>query len=482
MPSAYRYSQLADLVIKMIDDGALLPGDRLPSVRSFSQQHKVSVFTTLRAYRLLEDQGAVVAKPQSGFYVPERRSGSLALPSKPAASIRISTVSIGDGVAGLLQHAANPALVPLGCTLPDAAVLKSARLDAALARIARRDGQRLNIYSPAEGERALRQEIAKRSMRSGRYVSADNILVTNGCTEAITIALSTVAKAGDTIAVESPTYFGLLHTLQVLGMKALELPTHPQYGVDAEALAEALATRNVKACVFSSTFSNPLGSTISESKKRLILQILKSHAVPLIEDDAYGEIYFGRDKPKPFIALDGGDSTTIYCGSFSKSLAPGYRVGWIEAGSHYKALADRKLAFSLCNPMLPQAALAEFLHSGAYDSHLRRIRRVFEANIRSMIRVIQTSFPAVTRVSRPAGGFVVWVELPRRFDSRLLFEEALQQGICLAPGHLFSPARRYKNCMRLSASFTWDGRVEAAIHTLGNLVARQLSGSSLPRA
>ncbi|MFM0335470.1 aminotransferase-like domain-containing protein [Paraburkholderia fungorum] len=472
--TSYRYEQLAELIVGMIDNGALVPGMRLPSVRAVSEQHRISISTALQAYRLLEDRGILVARPQSGFYVAVARRGTLALPSTSRARARASTVSISGAVATLLEHASNSALVPLGCAVPDGGVLQSKRLDLALARAARQHGARYNVYCPPHGEPRLRQEIARRALRFGHALSPDDVLITNGCTEALTLALTAVAIRGDTIAVESPTYFGLLHTLEMLGMKAFELPTDPTRGIDIGALAHLLATETVAACVLSSNFSNPLGSTMAEADKRALLALLARHAVPLIEDDVYGDIHFGRERPKPFIAL-GGDANTIYCSSFSKSLAPGYRIGWIAAGAYTQQVMERKLAFSLCSPVLPQVALADFLASGAYDAHLRRIRHIFEENLARMTRAIEASFPADTKVSRPAGGFVLWLELPRRFDSRALFDAALEQGICFAPGDVFSAGRRFRNCLRLSAGYEWNDRIKSGIQRLGQLACAQLS-------
>jgi len=392
----------------------------------------------------------------------------------PRVRARASTVSISRAVAALLEHASNSTLVPLGCAVPDAALLQSKRLDLALARAARQHGTRYNVYCAPQGEPGLRREIAKRAMRFGHGLSPDDILIANGCTEALMLALTAVAKPGDTIAIESPTYFGLLHILEVLGMNALELPTDPARGIDIDTLARLLHTESVAACMLSSNFNNPLGSAMAEDDKRTLLALLARHAVPLIEDDVYGDIHFGGERPKPFIALDGG-ANTIYCSSFSKSLAPGYRIGWIVAGAHAQRVLERKLAFSLCSPVLPQVALADFLASGAYDAHLRRIRRIFEANLARMTRTIEACFPAETKVSQPAGGFVLWLELPKRFDSRSLFDEALEQGICFAPGDIFSASRRFRNCLRLSIGSGWSDRVEDGIRRLGRLAQELLA-------
>ena len=476
-PPPYRYEQLADLVAGMVDNGALAPGERAPSVRTLSGQHGVSISTVLQAYRRLEDRGILVARPQSGFYVALAHRGALALPSASRPRAKASTVSIGGAVAVLLEHASNSSLVPLGCAVPEAALLQARRLDLALARAARQHGTDCNVYGAARGDPGLRREIAKRAMRLGHALSPDDVVVTNGCTEALMLALTAVAQRGDTIAVESPTYFGLLHVLEVLGLKALEVPTHPTRGLDVDALARLLDTEPVAACLVSSCFGNPLGSTMAEADKRALLALLARHEVPLIEDDVYGEIHFGRERPRPFIALDGG-ADTIYCSSFSKSLAPGYRIGWIATRVHAQRVVERKMAFSLCGPLLPQVAFADFLAGGAYDAHLRRMRRAFEDNLARMTRAVEASFPAGTKVSRPAGGFVLWLELPKRFDSRALFDLALEEGICFAPGDVFSASRRYRHCLRLSAGYAWSDRIDAGVRRLGRLAQGLLAAES----
>jgi DNA-binding transcriptional MocR family regulator len=441
-----------------------------------SEEHAVSVSTVLQAYRLLEDRGVLVARPKSGFYVASGRGGAFALPSASRPRAKASTVSISGAVSALLEHASNPALVPLGCAVPDAALLQSKQLDLALARAARQHGTRYNVYGTVRGDPRLRREIARRAMRLGHAQSPDDVVITSGCTEALTLALTAVAQSGDTIAVESPTYFGLLHTLEVLGLKALELPTDPSHGIDIGALARVLDTQQVAACLLSSSFNNPLGSVMREAAKRDLLALLTRHDVPLIEDDVYGDIHFGRERPRPFIALDDAGNT-IYCGSFSKTLAPGYRVGWIVSGRYVQRVLERKLAFSLCSPVLPQVALADYLASGTYDAHLRRMRRQLEENLMRMTRAIEASFPAETKVSRPTGGFALWLELPRHFDSRALFDEALEQGICFAPGDVFSASRRFRNCLRLSAGCSWGTKVEDGVHRLGRMAQALLAHS-----
>jgi DNA-binding transcriptional MocR family regulator len=468
--SHFRYQELASYITSVVDTGTLRPGSRAPSLRQITKQRRISLSTALQAYRLLEDRGILEARPQSGFYVTKRRPVSLETPATSRPPGKATSVSISDVVRTLLEYAADPRLLPLGCAIPSADVLAARRLDRFLARAARVRGADCNTYTVPKGDRRLRQEIARRALRWGQALSPDDLAITCGCTEALSLALKAVSRPGDTIAIESPTYFGLLHVIEALDLKALELPTHAANGIDLDALANALKRTSIQACLFSSSFNNPLGCTMPEEKKIAVLKLLAKHDVPLIEDDIYGDIYFGSERPKPFMALDPRGST-IYCSSFSKTLAPGYRVGWIATGRYMDRVLRGKFALTLSGAALPQAALADFLASGGYDSHLRRIRRVFEENIDQMTRVIEKAFPPGTRVSRPHGGFVLWLELPKRLKSRELFGRALERGICFAPGDIFSASDRYAHCLRLSCGHHWDAKIEKGLMTLGEIAS-----------
>jgi len=470
----YRYEELAGFISGLIEAGTLAPGARVPSLRQISEQQRTSLSTAMQAYRLLEDRGILEARPQSGFYVARSGALSLATPSVTSPPGQASRVALAGNVTALLEYAADPDLVPLGCAIPSAELLAAGRLDRFLARAARVKGVSYNVYTEPKGDAQLRQEIARRAVRWGQALSPDDIAVTCGCTEALSLALKAVTRPGDTVAIESPTYFGLLQVIEALGLKALELPTDPRDGVDLVALDAALDDRQVAACLFASSFNNPLGCTMPEAKKLALLDLLAARGVPLIEDDIYGDIYFGAERPKPFAALD-RHGLTLYCSSFSKTIAPGYRIGWIVAGRHMPRVLESKIAVTLCGPALPQAALAEFLSSGGYDSHLRRIRRTFKDNIERMMRTVDEAFPPGTRMTRPAGGFVLWLELPAALDSRALFAQALARGICFAPGDVFSASDRYAHCLRLSCGFPWQPEIENGVRTLGALARDALA-------
>ncbi|MDQ8729803.1 PLP-dependent aminotransferase family protein [Bradyrhizobium sp. LHD-71] len=468
----FRYEELARFIAALVDRGTLVPGTRAPSLRSISRDRKVSMATALQAYRLLEDRGVLQARPQSGFYVASRPPARKP-PTTSRPPARATAVSVPAVVVKLLEHASDPNLVPLGCAIPDTNLLDAGRLDRLLARTARERGGVYNIYTGPQGDLRLRREIARRATRWGQALSPDDLVITVGCTEALVLALRAVTRPGDTVAIESPTYFGLLHALKALDLKALELPTDASEGIDLDPLQAALSQNRIAACLFASSFNNPLGCTMPDTKKLAVLDLLARHHVPLIEDDIYGDIYFGDERPRPFMALD-RHGVTMYCSSFSKTVAPGYRIGWIAAGRHLPRVLDAKAALTLCGSVLPQAAFGEFLASGGYDSHLRRVRRVFAANIERMTRAIDRSFPAGTRVSCPAGGFVLWLELPQPVNTGVLFQAALDHGICFAPGEVFSASGRYANCLRISCGHSWDPWIERGVTRLGALAAEAL--------
>src|SRR5262249_43994126 len=367
----YRYEETARFITDLVDSGTLTPGARAPSLRQITKQRGVSLSTALQAYRALEDRGVLQARPQSGFYVAKGAPILLETPTLSRPPARATAVAVGGVVPKLLEYAANPSLVPLGCAIPDAELLAAGRLDRFLARAARAKGVAYNTYTVPKGDRRLRREIARRALRWGQALSPEDIVITCGCTEALVLALKVLSRPGDTIAIESPTYFGFLQVLEALELRALELPTDAGSGVDLAALGRALEATPVKACLFASSFNNPLGCTITDEGKKAVLTLLARHRVPLIEDDIYGDIYFGEERPRPFMAQD-PHGNTIYCSSFSKTIAPGYRVGWIAPGRRVAKVLDNKFALTMCGPALPQAALGEFLSSGGVDARAAR--------------------------------------------------------------------------------------------------------------
>ena len=476
-PKITRYEELASFIRMLVEQGTLAPGTRVPSLRRISRDRGVSLATALEAYRRLEDLGIIEARPRSGYFIARAAVQILEKPSASTPAECPVPIYVSDVLQQLLHVASDPGFAPLGCAVPSPEVLRSEKLDRILSRTARIRGAECNTYAPPQGDLRLRTELSRRALAWGLSIAPADITITAGCTEAIGLALGALCRAGDTVAVESPTYFGFLRLANILNLKVLELPTDPEIGVDPAAMRRLIERNRVAACLLSSSFSNPTGATVPEDRRREVVDSLAERGVPLVEDDTYGDAHFAEQRPRPFSAFDETGSV-IYCSSFSKILAPGYRVGWIAAKRHMQSILDRKFATTLSNPTLAQAALGEFLGTGGYDNHLRRIRRTFADNVARARCAIGRYFPAGTKVSCPDGGFLLWLEFPQSIDTQTLLETALPEGICFAPGHLFSAQHGFTNCLRLSCGAEWTPNVENAFARLGAIVTDACSGTS----
>jgi len=468
----YLYEQVVARIAALINRGTLRPGERVPSVRRLSSQLGVSISTVLQAYFVLEDRGFIEARPQSGFYV-KLRLRELPPEPKPSHPYPSATrVGVADLVAKFFQAARNPDFVPLGAAIPSLDLLPANQLNRITAWIARHQGQQGMKYDFPPGNEALRRQVARRSLDWGCSLSPDDIVTTCGAMEALNLCLRAVAKPGDTIAIESPTFYGILQAIESFGMKALEIPTHPRDGIDLGALETAIKKNKVKACLLVPNFNNPLGSCVSDKNKKQLVEMLARRGIPLIEDDIYGDIYFGNVRPKVAKAFD-KEGTVLLCSSFSKTLAPGYRVGWIAPGLFKLQVEHLKSMNTFATATLPQMVVARFLESGGYDRHLRKLRKALASQVQRVSLSISQSFPKGTRVTRPAGGFVLWVELPKSVDSLELYRKALEKKISIAPGPIFSAKQKYQNFIRLSCGQPWSDKLGQAVVTLGRLAGKR---------
>jgi len=466
------YQEVADKIARLIQEGVLRPGERVSSLRKVSQQYGVSLTTAIQAFIALEDRELVEARPKSGFFVRLPRP-ALKKPGKSRTPQAVTEVTVGALQSRLFEAAMMPHLLALGGAVPSPELLPTVKLNRILASVARRAGKSGVSYDMPPGAEALRREIAKRTMNAGAMILPDEIITTCGATEALMLCLRAVTTPGSVVAVESPTYFGLLHALEELKLKAIEIRTDPRTGLDLDALDRVLKTRTLAACVAVPTFSNPLGALMPDTHKQRLVQMLAAREVPLIEDDVFGELHYQPHRPRLAKGYD-ESGNVLLCGSFSKSLAPGYRVGWVVPGRFYERVKTLKLTSTLATATLPELAIAEFLANGGYDHYLRSARSQYAANVKRVGQAILKAFPAGTRVTQPQGGFVLWVEMPVAVDALRLQDDALTHDINIAPGPMFSPTQGYRNCIRISCGVPWTPRLQAAIQTLGKLAQRQL--------
>jgi len=468
------YEQVADRIAGLIEQRTFRPGDRIPSVRHLSRQFRVSITTVTQAYRCLEDRGLIEARPQSGYYVRVRPLELLTQPNLKERDCAPCAVTIDQIVMQVLKDTRNPRLVQFGAGVPNPDYIPTEKLTRILGVMGRRHKRLANTYDIPPGCEALRLEVSRRAITSGCVLSADEIVTTCGAQEAITLALRAVCRPGDTVAIESPMFYGVLQAIELLGLRALEIPTHPQTGFELGALKSALDTHPVRAVLSCPNFQNPLGHLMPDENKRAMVEMLADRNIPLIEDDIYGDLCFGHERPRAAKSYDEA-GLVLLCSSVSKTLAPGYRVGWIAPG-RFKAEIERlKMATNIASPTLPQLAVADFLAHGGYDHHLRRMRRMYGEFAGEMSDAVARYFPEGTRATRPVGGYFLWVELPAKLDGLEMYREAVRSGVSIAPGPIFSPTQRYRNYIRLNFT-AWIPGAESWIEKLGTIARRMAAG------
>jgi DNA-binding transcriptional MocR family regulator len=463
------YQQVSERIAALIDAGTLRPGQRVPSVRKLSQQLQVSVSTVLEAYRRLEDRGLIEARPQSGYYVRPRLRPVPAEPemTRPAQTCR--KPSAGELIMHVVHAARDPNVVPLGAAVSAAEFLPMRQLTRIMGQMARRHPQLAHGYDFPPGNLQLRTQVARRALDAGCTLRPSDIITTCGSQEAITLCLRAVTKPGDVVALETPTYYGLLEAVESLHLKALEIPTHPREGVCLDSLASAIRRQKIAACLFVTNYNNPLGSAMPDPRKKQLVELLAKREIPLIEDDIYGELAHGPQRLKTCKSFD-KQGLVLLCSSFSKTLAPGFRVGWCAPGRWFSTVERLKFISTIATPSVPQMAVAEFLANGGYDHHIRKIRRTYAELVQTTTDAITRYFPAGTKATRPAGGFVLWIEFPKRVDSLDLHRRALAENISIAPGPIFSPSgRKYANFIRLNCGHPWSEAREDAMRRLGKL-------------
>lgn len=465
----FLYQQVIDFVEQQQESGILKPGDKLPSLRKLSHQFDISVPTVKQAYLELEKQGTISARPQSGYYLKAKNARTLLPMRAKWADCQPVEVACRSLIEQVYEAVHLPDVVALGISNP----INAHPPDKALARLMRsvisRYAEKAVSYGPSAGDNKLKLTLALRYQEQGVALNHQDMVITNGAQEALSIALQCVAQRGDIIAVESPCYFGLIELIESLGMKALEVYTCTEDGVCLTELEKVLDDHPVKACLFSSAINNPLGSLMPNKKRQALVQLIESRDIPLIEDEAYSDLYFTEKRPLP-AQLYSEKGLVMTCSSFSKTAAPGYRIGWLIPGKFEEKAKRIKRATSCSTAMLQQWTLTDYLLSGDYDRHLQVLRKTLRYNRERMRDLVAKHFPEQVCISMPQGGSVLWLRCRSHVDTSDIFTEAISKGVSFAPGQIFSPSGKYKNYMRISFGLKWNDELEQAVKTLGEIV------------
>jgi DNA-binding transcriptional MocR family regulator len=470
---AFLYRQLATELGEKIKSGNLRAGEKLPSLRSLHRKLGLSMSTVYQAYTELEALGFIEAQPKSGFFVKGAGLVNLRAPRPTKAPQRPTKVRLSSITNDVLASSLDPTLVPLGCSTLAVELFPHKHLSRIIKGIPPSTMKRLFLYAPAEGDAELRRQLATRLVGMIPRIRPEDLIITNGCMEAVALSLLALTTPGDVVAVESPTHFGFLQLLKELGIKVLEVPTDPLHGVETATLVGVLKQAKVKVCLLMPNFQNPSGALMPDKRKKTLVALLQKHGIAVIEDDIYGDLYFGPKRPSLLKAWD-KKGLVMTCSSFSKILAPGFRIGWLVAGKRFaERIRSLRGGFSLASPTLQQYVLAKFLRNGGFDRYLRSLRNAVHKQVLQTAVAIQKHFPSGSRLAVPAGGNLLWIELPKWADGLELYKQALQNNISIVPGPAFSTTRRYRNYVRISCTAPFSNSIEDAIETLGELINSQ---------
>lgn len=472
-PRDLLYLKIARGIERQIEQDVLKVGDRLPSIRMICREHGVSMTTAQYAYYELEAKSLIESRPQSGYYVSSTRKRRLAMPqtSRPVKRPGASPKAFFEAV---FENARNQNMIAFSSAVPATSLLPVAKLNKEVIKVLRSMPGSGTFYEPVPGNEKLRQQIARWSFYWQGGLAADDIITTAGCMNALSFCMLALTKPGDTIAVESPCFSGTLQLALSLGLKVLELPSNPQTGVEMEALKKALMKERLSAFILVSNFNNPFGSLMPDEHKKEAVRLTEQYGVPLVEDDIYGDLYFGDHRPACCKSFD-ESGNVLLCNSFSKTLAPGYRSGWVAPGKYLEQVRRVKLFHSLSGTAITNEVLAGFLENGRYEAHLRRLRHTLHGNYLQFVRTIGSHFPEGARISRPQGGLSLWMELPQGTDTVALYHQCLQHRINIAPGCMFTLQNQFQNCMRLAYGREWNAETERALQLVGKLAKLQLN-------
>jgi DNA-binding transcriptional MocR family regulator len=454
------YMQVAEGLEKMISDDILKIGDKLPSVRVLSDEYGISMGTAFQAYYHLEGKGLIEARPKSGYYVRFSKSHDVSV--KEMINSFYSDIAVD-----------NDKVINFALAVPHISLVPAAKLNKSVMHVLRNGKDACINYEHTQGNLELRKQVAKLSFNWGGKIKAEEVMITTGCLEAITICLRAVTNHGDTVAVESPNYFGIYQAIESLGLKVVEISSSPVTGLELDCLEEAIKKFPIKACVVIPNFNNPLGGCMPDENKKKLVELINKKNIPLIEDDIYGELYFGRNRPRTCKFYD-TKGLVMHCSSVSKSLTPGYRIGWVIPGKFIEQVKQIKRIQNISSPTLTQAAMAHFLQNGRYEYHLKNMRKALHTQCLRYMQAIIQHFPEDTKVSRPLGGFVLWVELNKKVNAFKLRTEAMKHHISIMPGKIFSASNNYGNCIRISFGKPFDDDAEYGLMMLGKMIKKMV--------
>lgn len=467
----FLYAQIASRIEQQIRQNLLIAGEKLPSIRALSEEQHISISTAYKAYVELENTGLIEARPKSGYYVkflPNKRSKcpAIQLPLKEMEQSNVSQM-----VALVYQQISGKGVIALSRAAPPIHLIPVAKLNKSMMEALRSSDSGNTNYEQLQGNISLRTQIAKNAFNWGGNINEEDIVTTQGCMEALVFSLRAITSPGDLVAIESPAYFGIFNLMLSLDLKVLEIPVDPENGLNIEYLEEAIERFPVKACLFVPNFNNPTGSCMPDLRKQQLVKLITAKKIPMIEDDIYGEIYFGKSRPHNCKSYD-SEGWVILCSSVSKSIAPGYRVGWCIPGRFKEQVINIKMMHTITSATPTQAAIAHFFETGRYDLHMRKLRKALYTQCLRYMHGISQYFPLGTKISHPQGGYALWIELGKKVNAFEVYQQAILQQISIAPGQIFGTDARFSNFIRISYGGVYDAEIDNSLQILGEIIKK----------
>lgn len=459
----FEYLKLAQIIQDGIDSGEYDLGTKLPSIRTLKRNHNLSISTILKAFYELEKRGLIVAKEKYGYYVNSFTNKDIILEPKKKCKLKAESINKSNLINSIIKFYNEKNIFSLSSSLLSKKLVPEKKLELSFKKALLQKEVDINKYYFPPGLEDLRKQVSLKYKEIGLYITQDDIVITNGCMDAVTLSLSMIAEKGDTIAIESPTYHGFLQLIESMGMYAIEIPTNPSTGIELDKFEEIANKTNIKACILVSNFNNPMGFSVPDENKKKIVDILTKKNIHLIESDVYSDLFFGSHRPKPYKYFDHND-IVFTCSSLSKTLSAGIRIGWVINKKYSEKIQKQQFINSISVPTLNQVAASIYLKEGLHERHLRSIRKILQNQLLEIKNMISKHFPEGTKISNPDGGFLLMVELDKKINSLRLYEACIQENISIIPGMILSSSDRFANYIRLS--YSYNDRYEYEEHLI----------------
>ena len=441
------YKDLAQQCINDIKNKKLQPHSRMPSLRNFKAQHNISMTSALNCYQHLESLGWIISRPQSGYFVCQPPLNN----NQPEFIDFQSKTSDPALTSSQLSYTPTiNAIGPLGYACIDPALLPLNGLQQSFRRALKRQSENISFYPAPRGEKVLRDSLSAHFKSYHFHFSSEQLIISNGCMDSIKTALEITTNIGDAVAISSPCYSGLLDMLTLLSRKVVEIPSTDQ-GIDLQQLEKQMQQGNIKAGLFCTSHMNPQGISISAQQKQQLAHLAETYQIPIIEDDVYLEISHEKVVPLPAKHWD-KQGYIIWCGSVSKTLAAGYRLGWCLPGRYHQDYLTRRRYFIQGVNSPTQLAIADFINNGEYARHLKKLRYNVQRNTFDYRHYLAQHLPKNSKISAPNGGFVLWIQIPN-LDTKKLFKQAIQAQLDLRVGEHFTTLDLYNDCLRINIGY-----------------------------